>query len=337
MKLLIITPTYYPNISGNAIDVERISLGLRRYISKIMIITSDKVNIKHIKEFSPNIIHAYHAYKSSIAVRLSEELDIPFVLTLTGTDYNQDLKKPQKKRIVLDTINKASAITVFSDKTKKVILNKFPRIKNKIYAIKRDKPMLECIKWEFKHRNEIDRKDFVFTLIAGIRQVKNNNFPIKPLKRLHKKFPNIKFVMAGPVLDKNYFSEIKNEIKDKPWIKYIGAIPRNKIRQVYEDSDVIINCSNSEGLSNVIFEAMFLGKAILASDIPGNRFLVNNNITCLSYEHGNEEKFYKQALKLYEDKKKLKKLGLNAKKECDKLINSKEAEEYYKIYQSVVN
>lgn len=337
MKLLIITPTSYPTISGNAIDVERITLGLNKFIRKIKVVTPNKINIEQIKKFKPDIIHAFHAYKSSIAVKLSEKINKPLVLTLTGTDYNYHIKDKHKKKIVLDTINKASAITLFSNKTRKLILTQVPKIRNKIHIVRRNKPVLKSKKNEFKNQYKINNNDFVFTLIAGIRSVKNNIFPIEPLKRLHEKYPNIKFMIVGPILDKNYFLKIKKEIKYQQWIKYIGTIPRDKIKQVYENSDVIINCSHSEGLSNVVFEAMFLRKAILVSDIPGNKFLVRNNISCLSYKHDNSVDFYKKALKLYENKEKLKKLGLNAKKKVLKIINSKEAEEYFNIYKKVIN
>jgi L-malate glycosyltransferase len=337
MRLLIITPTSFPTISGNAIDVDRITRSLNKYVKEIKIVTPDKINITEIKKFKPDIIHAFHAFKSSNCVKLAKEFNIPFVLTLTGTDYNQDIKNKDKEKIILDTINKSSAITVFSNKTKKVISKQFPIIKNKVYKVRRDKPILKSKKWKFKSEYKINENDFVFTLIAGIRLVKNNIFPIKPLKKLHDKHNNVKFIIVGPILDENYFLKIKKEIENQQWIKYIGSIPQDKIKQVYQDSNVIINCSHSEGLSNVIFEAMYLGKAILVSNIPGNKFLVKNNISCLSYKHDNEEESYEKALKLYENKNRLKKISINAKKKALNMINQEEAKEYYVIYKKVIN
>jgi len=82
---------------------------------------------------------------------------------------------------------------------------------------------------------------------------------------------------------------------------------------------------------------MYLGKAILVSNIPGNKFLVKNNISCLSYKHENEEEFYEKTLKLYENKNRLKKISINAKKKALNMINQEEAKEYYEIYKKVIN
>ena len=43
------------------------------------------------------------------------------------------------------------------------------------------------------------------------------------------------------------------------------------MRSGYEASDVVVNASFSEGLSNSVLEALAAGRPVLASDVPGNR------------------------------------------------------------------
>ena len=74
---LIITPTKFPAITGNAIDVERIIVGLKKYVSKIKVVTPNKINFEQIKKFNPDVIHAFHAYKSNIAVIHFDESVMP--------------------------------------------------------------------------------------------------------------------------------------------------------------------------------------------------------------------------------------------------------------------
>jgi glycosyltransferase involved in cell wall biosynthesis len=45
-------------------------------------------------------------------------------------------------------------------------------------------------------------------------------------------------------------------------------------------ADIVLNCSRSEGgMANAVLEAFALGRAVLASDIPGNRSLVEDGVT----------------------------------------------------------
>ena len=53
-------------------------------------------------------------------------------------------------------------------------------------------------------------------------------------------------------------------------------------------ADIVLNCSRSEGgMANAVIEALALGRAVLAADIPGNRSLIEDGVTGLLF--GSEE------------------------------------------------
>jgi glycosyltransferase involved in cell wall biosynthesis len=56
----------------------------------------------------------------------------------------------------------------------------------------------------------------------------------------------------------------------------------------YRESDLVLNTSTSEGISNVLAEAMMCGRAILASDIPGNRDILEHGVTAALYKNAND-------------------------------------------------
>jgi glycosyltransferase involved in cell wall biosynthesis len=52
------------------------------------------------------------------------------------------------------------------------------------------------------------------------------------------------------------------------------------MRALLEAADTVLNCSASEGgMPNAVAEALAVGRAVLASDIPGNRSLVRDGET----------------------------------------------------------
>ncbi len=204
MDILIITPSYFPTLSGNAVDVERIMKGLKLLNNKVLIQTSDNIGNSKVDKFKPDVIHAFHAYKSRIAVDMSKKYNVPLVLTFTGTDYNVCLDDINKKEETLEAINYASALTFLNANSKISTSKKLCGVKFDSYVILRNKPILPCSTYDYRKEYGLSKEDFVITLIAGIRSVKNIGFPIKIIKRLKKEFSNIKFVLVGPVLEKHY-------------------------------------------------------------------------------------------------------------------------------------
>ena len=55
-----------------------------------------------VEAFAPDLVHGFHAFRvGPLAVRLARRLEIPLVVTLTGTDANHDLFDPARAPIVL--------------------------------------------------------------------------------------------------------------------------------------------------------------------------------------------------------------------------------------------
>jgi glycosyltransferase involved in cell wall biosynthesis len=65
-------------------------------------------------------------------------------------------------------------------------------------------------------------------------------------------------------------------------------------------ADVVLNCSISEGgMPNAILEALVLERAVLASDVAGNRALVEDDVTGLLF--GNARELQAKAERLVRD------------------------------------
>ena len=82
----------------------------------------------------------------------------------------------------------------------------------------------------------------------------------------------------------------------REFIRFLGS--RQDVNQILGGSDFAVNTSDSEGLSNSILEAMRAGLPIVASNVPGNRDLLENGINGLLFEKGNPEDLAKNLLYL---------------------------------------
>jgi len=347
MKIIIITPTFFPTLSGNAVCARRIELGLRRLGHEVLVRTPHQIDLKEIKNFSPDVLHGLHAYQCRVAQKLSLQLKIPYILTLTGSDYEEclidsvkyekALNKKGVKEITLNAMKEASYLVVYNDETRKKILSIFPEFTTKMRIIAKGVPIINQGNYSFRDRNSIDDKDFVFSLVSGIRPRKNNFCPIDSLGQLRGKYKKIVLTFVGPVADEQYDRELREKIKGLDWIRYVGGVSIDNMKSVFLESDVVLNCSHFEGESNAIIEAMYYGRPLLVSEVDGNIPLVEDGVDGLFFEQGNGESFKEKAKNLIVNRVFREKLGQNARKKSLKIINNHEPGNYENLYALSMN
>lgn len=125
-------------------------------------------------------------------------------------------------------------------------------------------------------------------------------FLIEAMKEIHEKHPQVILDIFG---DGNGKAELEKLIHDYGMGKYcfIKGFDNNMCEQ-YKNYDVLIMPSESESCSYSILEAM-MGKCnVLASDVDGNRELIQNEITGLLFEYGNVDSLIFQLDSLLKNK-----------------------------------
>jgi glycosyltransferase involved in cell wall biosynthesis len=100
-------------------------------------------------------------------------------------------------------------------------------------------------------------------------------------------------------------------------------------------ADVVVNSSVSEGgMANSVLEAMALGRPVLASDIEGNRSLVEPEVTGLLF--GAVEELAAQAERLVADASLRARLGAAGRRLVEREYPPhREADGYVELYRSL--
>ena len=121
-------------------------------------------------------------------------------------------------------------------------------------------------------------------------------------------------------------------------IRFLGAKKPEEIPYYYNAADVFILPSLSEGRPNTVLEALASGTAIIATDIPGTREIIENNKNGILIEPKNSLDIVRSVISLIENKKLLEKLRKQSRKSLmDKGLNwEKCADNYIKIYNKFV-
>lgn len=196
------------------------------------------------------------------------------------------------------------------------------------------KQKLESFLLNWEIRSYANRTDYLFSLGGNISSLIQNQVPFNKeqilvssngiedswLSSSSKQFTGVrKFIFVGrpnkiKAIDLIYIGiqslsikaefhfvgDFADEKKLKlPNVKYWGVVSsEEELKSIYNNMDVLLCPSFSEGLPTVILESMALGLPVIATDVGAVDEVVKNNINGRLISSGNKEEFL-EALKYY--------------------------------------
>jgi len=111
VRVLLVAPHSLGEPRGNSVTLARLAAGLRAAGARVGLLAPGQPNPRG--RFT--IIHAFHATKAGPrALRIAKLSGGALVVTLTGTDLNQDLPDSWRGKVVRRILEQASALLVFS-------------------------------------------------------------------------------------------------------------------------------------------------------------------------------------------------------------------------------
>lgn len=342
MRLALVTPYYAPAVRGNAVTVQRIASGLSDRGLHVTVLSLDAVPDPEavearVRALMPQVVHGFHAYHTGpLVLRAARALSVPALITITGTDMNHDLFDPARRPTLAAALEGAQAVVVFHEAMGEKLARELPGVRQKIRVIGQS---VRCEEEQFDLRGRLGAGlgDFLFFLPAGIRPVKNVLYALKPLEALRAKYPGIRLVIAGPILEEAEGERLRAATAGRPWLHHLGPLTHGEICACLKTVDVVLNTSLSEGgMSNAILEAMSKGVPVLASAIEGNRTIIADGVDGLLF--ASEEEFAAKAEALLRDPVLRRRLGGAGKAKVDREFPLRaEIGEYEALYQALTH
>jgi glycosyltransferase involved in cell wall biosynthesis len=291
MRVILASPNFHQQ-RGNTVTVRRIANGLEKNgVETEIFSVMDDTDLVSLPV--ADLIHGFHAYKFYSFKEKLKGNTPPFVITMTGTDLNHDLFDESRRGKVLSCLLEAEAITVFDQAAKETLIKEAKGIETKIHVIHQGTSDLKASETSLPK----EKDTFLFVLPAGIRKVKNIPFAIEALKKLHNRYPQIRLLLVGPIIEQvegRYVEELAEE--NREWVSYIGQLPHQLMGAAYQHADVVLNTSHTEGQPAAILEAMEHGLPVIASDNAGNRNIVTHGKTGFVYTNESEFLDYAETL-----------------------------------------
>ena len=230
-------------------------------------------------------------------------------------------------------MKRSAAITVVSRAMKQGLELEYKDRREKIYFVPNG------VDSNLLHKNieeQVDRDGKISLVTVGnLVPIKNIDLQIKLIKALTGRF-NVHLTIIGDGPEKRNLVGLTQSLGLVSKISFLGNIGHEQVINKVCQSDIFLFSSKSEGRPNVILEAMALGKPIIASDIDGNKELIEAEVTGELFSLRDFDDLNNKITRLIVDKNYRQKLGEKARDYVaeNKLSWSGTSEKYANIYKN---
>jgi glycosyltransferase involved in cell wall biosynthesis len=285
-----------------------------------------------------DLIHCAHC--------LSKNKDKPWVCDI---EYTSQLwiagKTPKNKNSVKKLLLRKNCKKILSwtKVMKKELLEKFPEIENKLEVVYPGTPILSRKKKKHRGINLLFSGRYFFE--------KGGYHALEIMNRITKKYGNAR----GTVISNNIPQKIIRKYRGNNKIKIMKLLPQKRlVEEYYSNTDIFVYPGYGDSWGFSIPETMGVGCLVVSADIKSRREIITHNKTgiVIPTKHPQDflikisrsinhpvskdllKKFEKSICSLIENRKRLKRLSLNAKKEImyGKLSIQKQQKEFKRIY-----
>ena len=138
----------------------------------------------------------------------------------------------------------------------------------------------------------------------------------------------------GPYEEKNKLTALRDELGLSGLVRFAGKV--SDVKEYYDISDIFVLPSISEGLSNALLEAMSSGLAVVASNVGGNKEIIEDKKNGLLFEVGDKQDLAEKLAVLCSNKSLREELGVNAR---NKILKDYSidivTEKYIRLYNEI--
>jgi glycosyltransferase involved in cell wall biosynthesis len=188
----------------------------------------------------------------------------------------------------------------------------------------------------FRDNYNIKPNDNLLLYVGRVAHEKNIDFLISSFVHIYQKQKNTKLLITGEGPALEHISGLIRKFKMENNIILTGYLERNnELLSCYAASDLFVFSSKTETQGLVLIEAMAQGLPVAALSINGTESILKNNLGAITPKD-NVYDFAEKCLELLNDKKRLKMMSLEAKKNA--LINwtsEKQSKKLADLYKEV--
>ena len=295
------------------------------------VVKFEKLDLLHVHYAIPHASSAYMAQQ----ILADQNIKIPFITTLHGTDITLVGKDPSFEPVINFSINKSNMVTAVSESLKKDT-NALFKIKNKIEVV----PNFICINEYKLENNDFYKKRFapnnekIICHISNFRKVKRIEDVLLSFEIISREV-DVKLILVGDGPERSVLEKISRESKFKNNIFFLGSLKSTK--EVLNISDLFFLPSSTESFGLSALEAMACSVPVISTQTGGIPEVVIDGESGFLSKVGDVEEMSRNAIDILSIENKLSLFKENALKQAMKYDVKQILPKYEKIYEKCVN
>lgn len=295
---------------------------------------------KKIIEINPDIVHIQgYARYYYIAVSLLKRY--PFILTLhSNLTEELEYRLPQslKRYVSLKTepylekrlVRKAEQVIVPSPHMVEFHVD----MKDKMCVIPNG-VAVEKIQNSVLMQRDMAHPSILF--VGRLEKIKGVDILIKSISFVVSSIPNVHLYIAGIGEEEGELKHLVKKLDIEENVTFLGFVSEDDKWSYYKSTDLCVVPSLEEPFGIVLLEAMACGKPVVASNVGGIPYIVEDGETGLLFECGNIEDLAERVTALLEDKELRKKMGEAGYEKAKEFSWSNIADRTLELYRVVLS
>jgi len=267
-------PFRLSHVAGNIFfhEVNVQSYPLFDYPPYTLSLTSKMVDIaKHV---GLDLLHVHYALphaSSAVMARQilnSEDLDLPVVTTLHGTDITLIGQDPSFAPVVAWSINESDGVTAVSSYLRQETYDHFD-VSQDIEVIPNFIDTDRFVRQDKEHFKQAlcPNGEKVIVHVSNFRPVKNAQQVVEVFHRLQNGASNVKLLLVGDGPDRVPTERKARELGVYDDVRFLGK--QDPVEEILSIADVFLMPSGSETFGLAALEAMACEVPVVASDVGG--------------------------------------------------------------------
>lgn len=294
------------------------------------VIKFERLDLLHVHYAIP---HASAAYMAKQILK-EENIYIPVITTLHGTDITLVGKDKTYAPVVAFSINQSDGVTTVSEDLKQETLKYFD-VQKQIEVIPNFIDFSRFNKTNKEHFKKAISPNGEKILIhtSNFRKVKRVDDVVRIFDKVNQKIPS-KLLLIGDGPERHNIEQLCRKLESCDEISFLGK--QAAIEELLAVADLFIMPSESESFGLAALEAMACQVPVISSDTGGIPEINIDGITGYTSKVGDVEEMSQNAIKLLSNEKLLSQFRANALEQAKKFDINKVMPQYESYYAKII-